>query len=278
MKRKFYGVLAAILALAGAGAATPALACAKIFHCYAGDQTAKIIKDVAKLADARGKKIFGDNFSAVNRIRFSKSSRTFAGDFDAVIPAKHFMWQGGVTKWRDGKTDRHDLRFGIARRKADMDSWFGGMAGYWGFWQRDMSGGSRFLVGGDYAGKYGKAAAAYYAGTGRVLSGGDMSANINFTSRVNAAGKVSYWQSKTKTGQYAANYNASLNYQPREWLKLRASWRKSYGNKSAGVFRAEINIPFNPRKIKKYRYTPDYSKKLFLPVRGFKRMYYGAGG
>ncbi|MBE8158428.1 MAG: hypothetical protein HAW59_03445, partial [Betaproteobacteria bacterium] len=238
---------------------------AEILKCYAGEEMGAVIKDIATLAEKRGKRVFGEEFKVINRIRYSKYGKSLGGDWDAVLPGEKIVWQMGMSKWRHRKEiSRQDMRYGAVYRFADAEAWHGGMLGLWGFLQHDaLQKHARTAFGGEYEGKYGRAGLAYYAPLSgwqqgragyreKALGGGDINMRLNLGRKWSLNARMSYWDSAYLLGVRKAGGNLRMDYAPRSWLKWSGAWRLRSGRDLLSLH-ARIKMPLGGGKTKRYR-------------------------
>lgn len=258
----------------------------EILKCYAGEQMVVAIKDAAKLADSKGKRMLGEKFSVINRIRYNKRSKSPGGNLDIVMPGEKIVWQAGVSKWTYRREiSRQDMRYGGVYRFADAESWHRGMFGLWGFLQHDaLQEHARAALGGEYEGVYGRVSAAYYvplsgwrrgrAGYKEVaLGGSDISMRLNLGRKWSFRARGSRWDSSLSSGGNRTSGSFNLDYAPRSWLKFSGAWRARSRRADSWSMAAKIKIPLGGggKRYRKRR-AVDYSKKLQKPARRIKRI------
>ena len=274
-------------AVLSAGVFSEAAACDDIFHCYAGREFGKVMRDMEKVATKRGRHVFGDGFRAQNRLRYSGYRREFSGDLDAVIPIRSritkeekedaeyaFFAQAGVSKWTHRKKiARHDMRLGAVWRFADHSAWHSGVWGFYGFLQADAGRGHYgALTGGDYSGKYGRASANVFVplsgwrnnGLGydsRPLMSGEANFRLQFGNKLSANGWARYSESASADGKPYLSANAGLEYKAREWLVFGGKARVSGSSKDRYEMTAKLVIPMDAKRrwYRKY-YQSDFER------------------
>ena len=253
-------------------ATTSALACEDPFRCFAVDKFNDTIGDFAHYVDKNGKRAFGDNFSVVSNLSYSRYDNFLGGDMDAVIPmsfftsaeerpGRAFFFQSGLTRWKDVHDFRRDdFRQGVAYRFAISDDEDTDVAGMWAFIQNNKQRGhARFAWGGDYATSWGTAKFYYFipqtnwrAGRHgyeeKALEGGDALMEFDAFRRFSFNIGAGRWEKKDGSEKFNAYGRLGVGWQILPVLSLDSQWRGFGKSDDSLRFNAQLEIPLGRMK------------------------------
>ena len=235
-----------------------------------------LVDEAARLLTEQGQGVFGEHFRLVHRVSWSPLGQGLAGELDAVFPlafrggvqtgageALHgsaFFFQKGVTRWTDAHGfRRHDLRFGTAWRFTLPHFAGADVVGATALVQENVERGhQRFVLGTDYAGRWGRASLQHYLPTTewragragyeeRAVGGTELSVRLDLTTTVSLDTAMGRWE-RDDAGRSALDGRLGLGWKPHPYLRLDA--RTGIGSGAdAGAFMLSLNVPFGgPRK------------------------------
>ena len=225
----------------------------------------------------QGRGVFGEHFSLVHRLSWSPLGQGLAGELDAVIPlafrgglrpgadadvlhGSAFFLQQGVTRWTDEHGfRRHDVRLGTAWRLALPHFTGADVVGATALVQENVERGhQRFVLGTDYAGRWGQASLQHYLPTTewragrsgyeeRAVGGTELSVRIDLTTTLALDTAMGRWE-RDDAGRSVFDGRLGLGWKPHPYLRLDA--RTGLGSGAdAGSFMLSLNVPFGgPRK------------------------------
>ena len=236
-----------------------------------------LVDEAARFMTEQGREVFGEHFSLVHRMSWSPLGQGLAGELDAVIPlafrggvrpgadadvlhGSAFFLQQGVTRWTDAHGfRRHDVRLGTAWRFALPHFAGADVVGATALVQENVERGhQRFVLGTDYAGRWGQASLQHYLPTTewragrpgyeeRAVGGTELSVRIDLTTTVALDTAMGRWE-RDDAGRSVIDGRIGLGWKPHPYLRLDA--RTGLGSGAdAGSFMLSVNVPFGgPRK------------------------------
>ena len=225
----------------------------------------------------QGRGVFGEHFSLVHSMSWSPLGQGLAGELDAVIPlafrgglrpgadadvlhGSALFLQQGVTRWTDAHGfRRHDVRFGTAWRFTLPHYAGADVVGATALVQENVERGhQRFVLGTDYAGRWGHASLQHYLPTTqwragrsgyeeRAVGGTELSVRIDLTTTVALDTAMGRWE-RDDAGRFVLDGRLGLGWKPHPYLRVDA--RTGIGSGAdAGSFMLSLNVPFGgPRK------------------------------
>ena len=236
-----------------------------------------LVDEAARFMTEQGREVFGEHFSLVHRMSWSPLGQGLAGELDAVIPlafrgglqpgadadglhGSAFFLQQGVTRWTDAHgLRRHDVRLGTAWRFALPHYAGADVVGATALVQENVERGhQRFVLGTDYAGRWGHASLQHYLPTTewragrsgyeeRAVGGTELSVRIDLTTTVALDTAMGRWE-RDDAGRSVIDGRIGLGWRPHPYLRVDA--RTGLGSGAdAGSFMLSLNVPFGgPRK------------------------------
>ena len=240
-----------------------------------------LVDEAARFMTEQGRGMFGEHFSLVHRMSWSPLGQGLAGELDAVIPlafrggvhtgaeadvlhGSALFLQQGVTRWTDAHGfRRHDVRLGTAWRFALPHFAGADVVGATALVQENVERGhQRFVLGTDYAGRWGQASLQHYLPTTqwrpgrsgyeeRAVGGTELSVRIDLTTTVALDTAMGRWE-RDDAGRSVLDGRLGLGWKPHPYLRLDA--RTGIGSGAdAGSFMLSLNVPFGgPRKRTKW--------------------------
>ena len=234
-----------------------------------GDRLGGLLVDAAaRLATEQGRRVFGDNFSLVHRMSWSPLGQGLAGELDAVVPLAYrgraqsdadaqalpgsaLFLQQGMTRWTDEHgLRRNDVRLGGAWRFAAGADVYGATA----LVQENLERGhQRFVVGTDYAGRWGHVSLQHYVPTTewrpgrsgyeeRAVGGIELSARFDLTTTVSLDTALGRWE-RDDAGRSTVDGRLGFGWRPHPYLALDA--RTGLGSGADGEsLGLSLNVPF----------------------------------
>ena len=227
-----------------------------------------LVEEAARFLTEQGRGVFGEHFSLVHRMSWSPLGRGLAGELDAVVPLAYrgrvrsgedaqalsggaFFLQQGVTRWTDEHGfRRNDVRLGTALRFAAGADVVGATA----LVQENLERGhQRFVVGTDYAGRWGHASLQHYLPTTnwrpgrsgyeeRAVGGTELSVRFDLTTTLALDTAMGRWE-RDDAGRSAIDGRLGLGWKPHPYLALDA--RTGLGSGADGEsFMLSLNVPF----------------------------------
>ena len=230
-----------------------------------------LIGTASDWANARGKQLFGQNFSLTNR--FTYSAGGLSGELDAVIPvmalaggdapnAGAFFLQHGVTRYTDGEgLPRNDVRYGAVRRFNLSGQPGANVLGVSTFYQRNLEyGHGRVALGMDYGGAWGRGAFNYFLPTTdwvrsltrpdheeRPLEGMELSFRLSPTNTVGVETALTRWEHRDGSGRMSTGARLGLQWRPHDWLSVGTS-RDGIGTEDAqSTVHVAFEVPIGRR-------------------------------
>ena len=236
-----------------------------------------LVDEAARFVTEQGRGVFGEHFSLVHRLSWSPLGQGLAGELDAVIPlafrggvrpgadadvlhGSAFFLQQGVTRWTDAHgLRRHDVRLGTAWRFALPHFAGADVVGATALVQENVERGhQRFVLGTDYAGRWGQASLQHYLPTTewragrsgyeeRAVGGTELSVRFDLTTTLALDTAMGRWE-RDDAGRSVLDGRIGLGWKPHPYLRLDA--RTGLGSGAdAGSFMLSLNMPFGgPRK------------------------------
>ena len=230
-----------------------------------------LVDEAARLLTEQGRGVFGEHFSLVHRVSWSPLGQGLAGELDAVFPlafrggvrsgagealqGSAFFFQKGVTRWTDAHGfRRHDLRFGTAWRFTLPHFAGADVVGATALVQENVERGhQRFVLGTDYAGRWGHAALQHYLPTTgwrpgrpgheeRAAGGTELSVRFDLTTTVSFDTAVGRWE-RDDAGRSAMDGRLGLGWKPHPYFHLDAGTGIGPGAGSASLM-LSWNVPF----------------------------------
>ena len=236
-----------------------------------------LVDEAARFMTEQGRGVFGEHFSLVHRLSWSPLGQGLAGELDAVIPlafrggvhtgadahvlhGSALFLQQGVTRWTDAHGfRRHDVRLGTAWRFALPHFAGADVVGATALVQENVERGhQRFVLGTDYAGRWGHASLQHYLPTTewragrsgyeeRAVGGTELSVRIDLTTTLALDTAMGRWE-RDDAGRSVLDGRLGLGWKPHPYLRLDA--RTGIGSGAGGgSFMLSVNVPFGgPRK------------------------------
>ena len=244
-----------------------------------------LLDQTTHYANAYGKRLFGEQFSLVNRLTYSQLGGGFSGEVDAVVPLSAFagfigfggpeagedagaedgafFFQQGVTSWTDSQgLRRYDMRYGVVRRFNVSDEPGANVVGLSTFFQQNLEyGHGRVVTGFDYDGAWGRSTFNYFLPTTgwrdsrgragyeeRALAGMELSLQLQPTSTLDVETALTRWEARDGAGRWETGARVGFSWQPHAWVKIRTAWDgigTSTPNPSASAF---LTFPLGSRK------------------------------
>ena len=252
------------------------------YRCFMEQMVNGILLDqTTRFANAYGKRLFGEQFSFVNRFTYSQLGGGFSGEMDTVVPlaalagfagfggmeldaeSGALFFQQGITSWTDSQgLRRYDMRYGVVRRFNVSEEPGTNVVGLSSFFQQNMEYGHGRLVSGfDYNGVWGRDTFHYFlpttgwrdsrnrAGTEeRALAGMELSMRLQPTSTLGVETALTRWEARDGAGRWETGARVGFSWQPHAWVKIRAAWDgigTRTPNPSASAF---LTFPLGSRK------------------------------
>ena len=244
-----------------------------------GDRLGGLLVDAAaRLATEQGRRVFGENFSLVHRMSWSPLGRGLAGELDAVVPLAYrgrarpgdddapalpgsaLFLQQGMTRWTDGHgLRRNDVRLGGAWRFAAGANVYGATA----LVQENLERGhQRFVLGTDYAGRWGQVSLQHYVPTTewrpgregyeeRAVGGTELSLRLDLTTTLALDTALGRWE-RDDAGRSTVDGRLGLGWRPHPYLRMDA--HTGLGSGADGEsYTFSLDVPFGgPRKRTKW--------------------------
>ena len=236
-----------------------------------------LVDEAARFVTEQGQGVFGEHFSLVHRMSWSPLGQGLAGELDAVIPlafrggvhtgadadvlhGSAMFLQQGVTRWTDAHGfRRHDVRLGTAWRFTLPHYAGADVVGATALVQENVERGhQRFVLGTDYAGRWGHASLQHYLPTTewrpgrsgyeeRAVGGTELSVRFDLTTTVALDTAMGRWE-RDDAGRSALDGRLGLGWKPHPYLRLDA--RTGIGpGAGGGAFMLSLNVPFGgPRQ------------------------------
>ena len=236
-----------------------------------------LVDEAARFVTEQGRGVFGEHFSLVHRMSWSPLGQGLAGELDAVIPlafrggvhtgadadvlhGSALFLQQGVTRWTDAHGfRRHDVRFGTAWRFTLPHYAGADVVGATALVQENVERGhQRFVLGTDYAGRWGHASLQHYLPTTewrpgrsgyeeRAVGGTELSVRFDLTTTVALDTAMGRWE-RDDAGRSVLDGRIGLGWKPHPYLRVDA--RTGIGSGAdAGSFMLSLNVPFGgPRQ------------------------------
>lgn len=241
-------------------------------RCLVGNGLVLMLNRGMGLADAYGKRKFGQHFKVVGDLNYSPVSNKIGieGDIDVVLPftgaawaagrpgVSSFFFQQGVTRsWDDSGSGlfRNDLRQGMVRRfrvsgAADAD-----VLGVSAFHMLSAERGHRVLVPGiDYAGRWGIGTFRYFIPTTgwrpgssgyeeRAIEGLELGMRFDLTTtlRLNTVGYR--WMAEDGSDRWNTGGRVDLDWRPHPWLEFGAGYDGFGGGENTATFEVTLSFP-----------------------------------
>ena len=227
-----------------------------------------VLDEAARFVTEQGQGAFGEHFSLVHRMSWSPLGQGLAGELDAVVPLAYrgrvqsgadapalpgsaLFLQQGMTRWTDKHGfRRNDVRFGTAFRFAAGAEVVGATA----LVQENLERGhQRFVLGTDYAGRWGHASLQHYVPTTewrsgrsgyeeRAAGGTELSVRLDLTTTVALDTAIGRWE-RDDTGRSTVDGRLGLGWKPHPYLALDA--RTGLGSDADGEsFLVSLDVPF----------------------------------
>ena len=244
-----------------------------------GDRLGGLLVDAAaRLVTEQGRRVFGERFSFAHRMSWSPLGQGLAGELDAVVPLAYrggarsgaddapalpgsaLFLQQGLTRWTDEHgLRRNDVRLGTAWRFAAGANVYGATA----LVQESLERGhQRFVLGTDYAGRWGRASLQHYvpmtewrAGRSgyeeRAVGGTEVSLRLDLTTTVSLDTAMGRWE-RDDTGRSVVDGRLGLGWRPHPHLRMDA--RTGLGSGASGEsYTLSLDVPLGgPRKRPKW--------------------------
>ena len=231
-----------------------------------------LVDETARFMTEQGREVFGEHFSLVHRMSWSPLGQGLAGELDAVIPlafrggarpgaeweglhGSAFLLQQGMTRWTDEHGfRRHDVRLGTAFRFALPHFTGADVVGATALVQENVERGhQRFVLGTDYAGRWGHASLQHYLPTTewragragyeeRAAGGTELSVRLDLTTTVSLDTAMGRWE-RDDAGRSAIDGRLGLGWKPHTYLSLDARTGIGSGTE-ASSFMLSLNVPF----------------------------------
>ena len=235
-----------------------------------------LMDEAARLLTRQGQGVFGEHFRLVHRMSWSPLGQGLAGELDAVIPLSYraggqpgaeseplqgsaFFLQQGMTRWTDEHGfRRNDVRLGTAYRFALPHFAGSNVVGATALVQENLERGhQRFVIGTDYAGRWGHVALQHYVPTTewrtgrsgyeeRAVGGTEVSLRLGLTTTMSLDTAVSRWE-RDDAGRSTSDGRLGLSWKPHQYLRLdaRTGLGSSADNES---FTLALNVPFGGQR------------------------------
>ena len=242
-------------------------------RCLFGQGLKLVLDESLRLADAHGKRTFGQHFQVAGNLSYSPVSTEVGieGDVDMVLPfagaalpasrqgVSSFFFQQGVTRsWDESGPGlfRNDLRHGVVRRFRLSGDPGADIFGISAFHLLSTERGHRVLVPGvDYIGRWGIGSFRYYIPTTgwrpgslgyeeRALDGLEVGMRFDLTTtlRLNTVGYR--WKAEDGSHRWETGARMELDWRPHPWLKLGAGYDGIGGGKDSTSFQVALQVPF----------------------------------
>ena len=249
-------------------------------HCLGDRLGGLLVEESARLLTEQGRGVFGEHFRLVHRMTWSPLGQGLAGELDAVFPlasrggvssgtgseeAFHgsaFFFQKGLTRWSDEHGfRRHDLRFGTAYRFTLPHFAGADVLGAMALVQENLERGhQRFVLGTDYAGRWGHASLQHYLPTTgwrpgrpgheeRAAGGTELSVRFDLTTTLALDTAMGRWE-HGDAGHSTLDGRLGLGWKPHPYLHLDAGKGLGPGAGSAS-FLLSWNLPFGGARERK---------------------------
>ena len=230
-----------------------------------------LLEHSAILGNRYGKRLFGENFSLINRINYTAGANGgFSGELDAVIPLHSWsggidgigtgslFMQQGITRYKDSTgMSRHDLRFGLVRRFSLPGNPGGDIVGLSALLQNNMEyGHGRLVTGIDYNGSWGRGAFQYFRPTTdwknslhyhnrqeRPLEGAELSLDLSPTDTLDLTVAMTRWDQADNTELWATGARLGLRWKPHDWISLGTSWENSGTGRDGHALQLSVSVP-----------------------------------
>ena len=244
-----------------------------------GDRLGGLLVDAAaRLATEQGRRVFGERFSLVHRMSWSPLGQGLAGELDAVIPLAYrgraqtgaddapalpgsaLFLQQGMTRWTDAQgLRRNDVRLGGAWRFVAGADVYGATA----LVQENLERGhQRFVLGTDYAGRWGHVSLQHYVPTTewrpgrsgyeeRAVGGTELSLRLDLTTTLALDTAMGRWE-RDDAGRSTVDGRLGLGWRPHPYLRMDA--HTGLGSGADGEsYTFSLDVPFGgPRKRTKW--------------------------
>ena len=230
-----------------------------------------VMEEFSRLASEQGKFLFGANFRMVNRLSWSPGGTGLTGDIDTVFPLSigaalgpdevrtesgALFLQWGVSRYTDERgMRRDDLRYGLVRRFALTNTPGADVFGVSGLFQQGLeSGHKRFVIGLDYAGRWGTGWFRQYTpATGwrtgrsgfqeRALEGAELGLGLTPTTTIGLATALTRWEDKLDLGKWRTGARVGLEWRPHPWLSFRTGWEDPGDSDRSASFGVRFSMP-----------------------------------
>ena len=257
-------------------------------RCLMGQAINNLVLDNAsRIANTRGKKLFGQNFSIVDRLSYSPGRGGFDGELDAVIPLPFFtsfidsegkdiesnpgafFFQHGVTRWTDDNGLLHnDLRYGLVQRFNLSEERGASILGASTFFQQNLEyGHGRVVSGLDYSGIWGSGSFNYFMPTTswrdpvdsfayeeRAIEGMELSLNLEPTTTLTLETAVTRWEDERNPDRWATGGRVGVKWKPHDWLSIGTAWEGIGARDDSPSFQVSVAVPLDGRnKIPRWK-------------------------
>ena len=241
-------------------------------RCLLGNGLKVALDQGLRVADAYGKKAFGQHFQVVGRMAHTPVQDGIAihGDIDVVLPfggaaaafgrqgdSSLFFQQGVTRSWEDGGSNpfRNDLRHGMVRRFRISSAAEADIVGISAFHLFNTEHGHRVVVPGvDYAGRWGIGSFRYYLPTTgwrpgksgqeeRALEGLEIGMRFDLTTtlRLNTVGYR--WKAEDGSHRWETGARLDLEWRPHPWLRFGAGYDGIGRSGSAATLGVALHLP-----------------------------------
>ncbi len=235
-----------------------------------------LMDEAAHYMTEQGQRVFGEHFRLVHRMSWSPLGQGLAGELDAVIPLSFragvqpgaesealqgsaFFLQQGMTRWTDEHGfKRNDVRLGTAYRLALPHFAGANVVGATALVQKNLERGhQRFVLGTDYAGRWGHVALQHYVPTtewrpgrsgyeDRAVGGTEVSLRLGLTTTLSLDTAMGRWE-RDDTGRSTVDGRLGLGWKPHQYLRLDARTGLGPGADDDS-FTLSLNVPFGGQR------------------------------
>lgn len=222
------------------------------------------------LANAHGKKTFGEHFQVVGDLGFSADTNKsgLQGNLDIVIPFASdtefdnqlartaFFFQQGITRWRDDSgLLRNDFRHGVVRRFRVSSDPGADIVGLSALHLFNIENRHEVLVPGiDYTGRWGTGSLRYYIPTTgwhqvrpgreeRALEGMEIGARFDLSTTLNLNATGYKWGAEDGSANWNTGARLDLDWRPHPWLKFSVGHDGFGGSNTSSSIQFGVSIP-----------------------------------
>lgn len=248
-------------------------------RCLLGNGLKLVLNESLHIADALGKRSFGQHFQVTGKLTPASVSSEFGieGDVDMVLPfagspisvgrpdETSFFFQHGVTRSWDPSGSglfRNDVRHGVVTRFRISDAPGSDIFGISTFHLFNAERGHRVVAPGfDYTGKWGKGSFRYFiptsgwrpGGSGheeRALEGIELGVRFDMTTTVRLNMTGYRWRAEDGSNRWDTGARVNLDWRPHRWFEMGVGYSGIGGGADSTNIQVALKVPFGTSEVR----------------------------